>query len=255
MFLCRNAKNSVSVNSMRDPVRVLVLNDDKNFIKRLEKFFENDEVINICVCSERELNVDKYLEFYSPDVIVVDSCIKDFEGVQILEKLKKIYNRTFKIIVISNFDNIFILKKNFSYEVDYYVENPVILSLLKKAIISVCRKNFNCNQITQGQIKSFLRSLGIPTSVLGYTYIYQAIEYMISEANGVCASEIYRFISDKALTSPQAVEAAIRNTIKRKEVINNKYFIEIFGCGIKPPSNLKFLSLVKELICEKYFFS
>ena len=90
MFLCRNAKNSVSVNSMRDPVRVLVLNDDKNFIKRLEKFFENDEVINICVCSERELNADKYLEFYSPDVIVVDSCIKDFEGTQILEKLKKI---------------------------------------------------------------------------------------------------------------------------------------------------------------------
>jgi len=98
-------------------------------------------------------------------------------------------------------------------------------------------------------IKNLIRNVGIPTNLLGYKYIIEAIIYMISSDSTLFLSEIYIKIAANNRTSSECVEAAIRNAIKKsvnqkegklKKSLNLPEDVKI--------SNSVFLNAAKEIV-------
>ena len=98
-------------------------------------------------------------------------------------------------------------------------------------------------------IKKLIRNVGIPTNLLGYKYIIEAIIYMISSDSTLFLSEIYIKIAANNRTSSECVEAAVRNAIKKavnqkegklKKSLNLPEDVKI--------SNSVFLNAAKEIV-------
>ena len=65
-------------------------------------------------------------------------------------------------------------------------------------------------------IKYLLRNLGTPTHILGYIYITEAVDYMVTTPNKTLfINDIYTHVAELYSTSASCVEASIRNAVKK----------------------------------------
>jgi len=106
------------------------------------------------------------------------------------------------------------------------------------------------------EIKKLVRSIGIPTNLVGYEYVVEALRYMVNSKEILFLNEVYKHISELHKTSVQAVEVSIRNAIKKAIKINAEYIVQT----LKLPestvlSNSIFLNTLKEVLLEKILIS
>ncbi len=233
-------------------IKILIVEDEINIRRSMLNFLSRDPNIDICAFFTSGFDIISEIKFYKPDVIITDFLATDTNGVKILETVNlNLKNNKPKIIVTSYTDNMSVLEQSFKMGIDYYIKKPIILSLLKDAISVICRDRINLishNMERKIKIKNLLKAVEIPTNILGYSYIEEALEYMIDSNKIVFLSEIYGKISDLHETSLKCVEASIRNAIKKAANVNNDNFKKIFGFCKQIPSNSTFLSVLKEKI-------
>ena len=130
----------------------------------------------------------------------------------------------------------------------------MILSLLKNAIISMCSdKVTEYHKIEMYHIKNLLRSMSAPIHVVGFTYICEALEYLIENPKTMFLKEVYLVISDTHVVSVESVEVSIRNAIKKMVKDSLPSFVEIFGENVKSVCNSKFLFTLKEVLLSQRF--
>lgn len=231
-------------------IRVMIVEDDERIRKSILDFFGKDKEIEICGFFGSGLEVPDEIKFWKPDVIITDFLATDRKGAKVLNVINSdILEKKPKTIVISNTDNISVMEQSFRLGIDYYIKKPIIFSLLKDAILLVCKNNAeNTENISRKiRIKNCLKKLGVPVNILGYTYMEEALWYMINSEKTMFLSEIYGKISAKYDTSLKCVEISIRNAIKKAKNTCNDEFKEIFSfCS--DPGNSIFLSALKEKI-------
>lgn len=233
-------------------IKVFIVEDEVSIRRSLLNFLGQESGIDICAFFTSGFDIISKIKFYKPDVVITDFLATDVNGIKILEIMNSEFkNDKPKIIVTSYTDNVSVLEQSFKFGIDYYIKKPIILSLLKDAIFTVCRdktKTIPCEMERKVKIKNLLKILGIPSNILGYTYIEEALEYMINLNKIVFLSEIYGKIGDAHETSLKCVEASIRNAIKKAASTNNDKFKEVFGLYNQIPSNSTFLSVLREKI-------
>lgn len=94
--------------------------------------------------------------------------------------------------------------------------------------------------------KSILEE-GIPISLKGYNYIFDAVNLSLSNPDILKAltKELYPFIANKNNSTSVAVERAIRNSISKAWIYKQG----------KRPTNSEFLSLLSHKIISKHSLS
>ncbi len=230
-------------------IRVLIVEDELEIRRSLLNFLGKDADIEICAFLVSGMDIISEIEFYKPDVVITEFLATDACGTLVLEKINLRFKENKpKIIVISSTHDSRILEKAFKYGINYYLEKPIILSLLKDAILLISRKNnYEMNDETKAiKIKNLVRSFGIPLNILGYTYIVEALTYMIKSRKTIFLSEVYKEVSKKHNTSLECVEVSIRNAIKKASINPNDNFKSFFEFCNYRPSNSIFLSGLKE---------
>ena len=241
----------VGLTNENSKAKILIIEDDPEERKSLLNFLGNDNEIEICRLLGSGFDIISIIKFHKPDVVLADFLASDVDGTNVLDKINSSFtdNDKPRVIVMSSLENMNVLEKSFSYGIDYYIRKPIIFSLLKDVILSVChgRKSTVSDAVKIIKIKNFVRSVGVPLNVLGYTYIVEALNYMLSSDKTIFLSEVYRHICKYNETSTECVEVAIRNTIKKAVKTGNEKFKEIFGACGENLSNSLFLTTLKEV--------
>ncbi len=233
-------------------IKIFIVEDDPKTRMSLLNFLKLDEQIVVSAFFTSGVDIISEIKSKKPDVVITDFLATDVNDFKILEIINaELAENRPKIIVTSNTDSANVLEQSFKFGTDYYIKKPIIFSLLKEAIILV--SNANCilrneNTTQKIKIKNVIKSVGIPTNILGYTYIEYALNYMINSNKIFFLSEIYREISENFNTNINCVEIAIRNAIKKAAKICNGEFKSVFDFCECRPSNSIFLSTLREKI-------
>ena len=239
-------------NYKEPKIKVLVIDDDVDERRRILNFLAGDHDVEICTFFSSGFDVVSGIKFHKPDVVVTDFLATDADKTLVVEKINSsgMKNKP-RIIVMSSVNNIKIPEKVFSYGTDYYIRKPIIFSLLKDAIILVSkgRKSYQINEfVKMAKIRGVVRSVGVPVNILGYTYIVEAVKYMLDSKKAAFLSEAYKSISKSHNTSVECVEVSIRNAIKKAVCTHNENFKKVFQFCNVTPSNSAFISNLKETI-------
>ncbi|MBQ2671324.1 MAG: hypothetical protein IJG00_00720 [Clostridia bacterium] len=233
-------------------IKIIVVDDDFNFSDRLCGYLSMNEKFEICACLKSGIDIEKEVSFYSPDIVIADVSAKDNKDVCVFKILSSMVENRPKIITMSSLKSEIDLEKLFKIGIKYHIRKPVIFSLLEDVIYSVCHEKPNRNVFNIGKIKKFVRSLGVPTNILGYTYICESLSYMTENPRVMFLNEVYKLVAKNNITSSESVEVSIRNAIKKMVKVNNSEFLKVFGEDTETLSNSQFLTIVKELLCEKF---
>lgn len=241
----------MKINHESKKIRVMIVEDEGRTRRSMIDFLGKDVGIEICAFFTSGFDIISEIKFYNPDVVITDFTAIDINGLTVLKVIASMREYRPKIILTTKNDNISILEESFKLGIDYYVKKPLMLSLLKDAIFLVCKdkeRMISCDISRRIRIKNLLKSIGVPTNILGYKYMEEALIYMINSNKVSFLSEIYGKISTQYDTSLKCVEVSISNAIKKVKNICNDEFKKIFNfCG-NNPSNSVFLSVLKEKI-------
>ena len=230
-----------------------MIDDDFNFSDRLCRYLSKNQKFEICACFKSGVDVEEEINFYKPDIVIADVCAKDNKDICVFKILSYMGENRPKIITMSSLKSEIDLEKLFKIGIKYHIRKPVIFSLLEDAIYSVCHEKPNSGNVFNiGKIKKFVRALGVPTNILGYTYICESLSYMTENPRVMFLNEVYKLVAKNNITSCESVEVSIRNAIKKMIKVSNPEFLKVFGEDAETLSNSKFLTIVKELLCEKF---
>lgn len=248
----------------KNPINVLIADDDKEKCYVLKEFFRTSKYIDVCGVVHNGYKVLESIDNKQPDIVLLDIMMPNLDGIGVLHKLKLIeYKKPPKIIIISLLSEDFILNEALNSGACYYMIKPFSLKSLYKMILVISEYNETSKlKLTTysganlDNIRKKIISIGIPTNVIGYKYIIESIELMFRES---CTCNLLKNIYDKLAknnsTTSQCVESAIRNAIKQATKNPTYDYKNLFLDFIeqnKHPSNLRFLTKVTEMIRIDY---
>lgn len=101
-------------------------------------------------------------------------------------------------------------------------------------------------------ISKQLKKLGVPTNLLGYDYLKEAIELVIKDKEYLrcVVKKLYREIASLYSSTPQRVERAMRHAIHSAFARGDikTWEIVFLNIGNKPPTNSEFVACVADYL-------
>lgn len=268
---------------MSKKVKVMLVDDNKEYGMLTEQFFENDKQINIiCVVNNGEDAVSM-IKKNKPNVLILDLIMPGLDGIGVLEELKRtdIKNKPI-IIVASALGKDITVSRALSLGAEYYMLKPFNYETLKTRILQIYSErnkydiqsdsdinysdNFGSlqsNPISELDFESYveetvtkcLRAEGISAHLLGYRYLREAISHTIIAKLSITSlkSQIYPYVSEMFQTSPEKVERAIRNSIEKAWINHQDDGVDfLLGFSSRSrkgrPTNSEFIFLLIECV-------
>ena len=246
---------------MKDTARVLVIDDNKELVVMIEKYFKDHAVNNVEVVLKSfdgeegySLIKDRDMEY---DVILLDTLLPNKDGLSILEDMKR-EGINKKVIVMASYNTPDLMRKAMEYNINYFMLKPFSMKDLEQRILD-CMKGKETNLIDEERneldrsITKILHELGVPSHIKGYQYIREgiAIIYHNPEVIGGITKELYPQIAKKFDTTVSRVERAIRHAIEVSWNRGNWDLMEdIFGHSVDidkaKPTNSEFIVTVAD---------
>lgn len=244
---------------MKNNIRVLMIDDNENLIRKVNEYFKGHAVINLAYeATDGNKAIDIIKNHQNEiDLILMDLLISEKDGIEILEEMKQ--NKIRKnVIIISSYKKEYSVKMASKYDIDYYMLKPFSLESLEKRIIEVVNEEKDTvsdkveNNI-QMAISKLLHSLGVPSHIKGYQYIRESIYMMYTskEMLGGITKEIYPEIAMRFDTTASRVERAIRHAIEVSWSRGDYELMEeIFGHSVDydraKPTNSEFIATLAD---------
>lgn len=239
---------------MKPKVRILIIDDNQNFINKVKQYFKNHAVINVVLeAHDGREGLDVILKAKEEyDLILLDLVMPNKDGMYVLEQLKY-QDSSFNIIVISGLGSEEVIRKTCSYGVKYFILKPFLLedleikiieTMLKKDILKANRRlDIEC------LVVNLLHSLGIPSHLKGYKYLKESIILGYEDPSLInqIIKKLYPKIAFKYNVSLASVEKSMRHAIEIGFNRGDYELIEeLFGHSINfdkaKPTNLEFIT-------------
>ena len=245
---------------MKNTVRVLVVDNNKNVTTKIENQFSSHasiEVVKTIENGKDALNyiLEKNKEF---DIIVMDIILPSVDGLTILEKMQE-QNIKKKVIVLTSYKKEYTINMANLYGVNYYMLKPFSILALETRILELGNNTYHKEVLSEQEdivhvaISKLLHQLGIPSHIKGYTYIRESVFlfYKHHDIYGGITKEIYPEVALRFSTTASRVERAIRHAI---EVSWNRgdydLMEEIFGNSVAfdraKPTNSEFIATIAD---------
>ena len=251
---------------MNNNIKVLVVDDNVEFVNMVKEYFSDHANINICLEAYDGNQGLKLIKEYQSDydVVVLDLIMPKKDGLDVLEEMKN-NNINKKIIVSTSYNSDEMIRKVSEYGINYFMLKPFDLSDLERRIISCFENNVNKKVVDifhnnlQISVTKILHELGVPSHIKGYQYIREGIMliYDNPEFIGGITKELYPDIARTFSTTVSRVERAIRHAIEVSWNRGNWDLMEeIFGHSVDidkaKPTNSEFIVTVADKLRLDY---
>ncbi len=252
---------------MKNKVRVLIADDNKEFCNSLKSSLETAGFIEIAgVAYDGKEAYEMVLET-RPDILLTDIIMPYMDGLALLEKINSntMLSKKPKSIVFSSMGYENIISKAMKLGAEYYLAKPfeasniierisdifysVQESVLPSAAISKSKNDLETN------ITMYIQQLGVPAHIKGYQYIRDAITMVIDDMDTInsITKLLYPTVAKHFGTTASRVERAIRHAIEvawdrgNPDVLNELFGYTILGSKGKP-TNSEFIALIADKI-------
>lgn len=208
---------------MKNSTRVLVIDDNKDLVVMIEKYFKdhavNMEVVLKAYDGEEGISLIKNNR-NDYDVILLDVLLPKKDGIRLLEEMKEA-GIDKKVIVLASYNTPDLMRKAAEFNINYFMLKPFDMKDLENRITD-CVRGRMTNVVDEDRnrleitITKTLHELGVPSHIKGYQYIREgiAIIYDHPEVIGGITKELYPKIASKFSTTVSRVERAIRHAIE-----------------------------------------
>lgn len=242
---------------MKNKIRVVLVDSDKEQLRSIEKYFSSHAVIDIIKTFNDGLSAINYIRENSSkfDVVIMDLLLSNKDGLSIIKDMRDNYiNKS--IIVLTGYNSLDIVKQVSLYNISYFMLKPFDLKDLEYQVMNVNETHSSIidkNKELQTNITSLLHSLGVPSHIKGYEYIREGIGLMYNNPKmlGAITKEMYPEIAVKFNTTSSRVERAIRHAIEVSWSRGDYDLMEeVFGHSVDydraKPTNSEFIATLAD---------
>lgn len=250
-----------------DRIRVLVVDDNREFAGLLKEYLERQDDIEVAGVAYNGLDALQLIADVKPDVVILDIIMPYLDGIGVLERLNEqnLEHRP-KILMLTAFGQESITHRVVGLGADYYILKPFDLDILADRLRQLAKKaeppgtggvllvrDREKDRSQDIRIASIMHELGIPAHIKGYRYLKEAIVMVIDKVELLSriTKELYPSIAVKYETTPSRVERAIRHAIEVAwDRGNIDYIQKVFGHTISQekgkPTNSEFIAMVSD---------
>ncbi len=246
-----------------EKTKILILDDNDLQRSKLQSVFSNQEDIEVVGNTNDGFEGLKLILDLKPNVIVMDMVLQNYDGFELLEKIKNGCGEDRpKILVLSSLKGEDFASKALELGANYYMVKPVMDEVLIKRVkaltetqevenkVSATKAN---NRALDEKITNVFLTVGIPAHIKGYQFLREAVKMAVSEPQVInsITKQLYPSIASKYSTTASKVERAIRHAIEvawnrgRIENINALFGIKVYNSNEKP-TNGEFIALVAD---------
>ncbi|MGC7873555.1 sporulation transcription factor Spo0A [Desulfosporosinus sp. SYSU MS00001] len=266
---------------MQRPIRVLLADDNREFVEIVKEFIERQEDMTLVGVAYHGNEALELIAREEPHVVLLDIIMPHLDGLGVLEKLQVLTPRP-KIIILTAFGQESMTQRAVNLGANYYILKPFDLETLGKRIrqlqddfpdtlssAQLVNPTLNNKVVSSPQISPsilpptsknlevevtrMIHQMGVPAHVKGYQYLRDAIVSVVQEVSllGAVTKELYPMIAEKYQTTPSRVERAIRHAIELAWDRGNVDFMNrFFGYTINidrgKPTNSEFVAMVAD---------
>lgn len=237
----------------KNNIQISIIDDNIDICNILLEYFKKISDIAVCSIShDGDSGLNDILK-YHPDIILLDLIMPNVDGICVLKKLNDLKIKS-KVIMLTAINHDSIAQESFSLGSCYYMLKPFKLSILEERIRSIYNFSKNNNLRTSdsptidNQIIKKLIDIGIPTNILGYQYIVDALRILINDNAPLLIKDIYQIVANKNLTTVACVESAMRNAISQATKRSSEEFAKTFNESNKKPTNSQFITKLSQSI-------
>ena len=245
---------------MDSKIKLLLVDDDHNFLSALEEYLAAYDRYHICATAMNGREALEKISEHQPDVVVLDMVMPHPDGIGVLEELAlNMPAKMPQVIMMTGFGQAALTKRAMSMGAAYYIMKPFDLDVLEKRIRQMHELNLpedarpGKSSNLELDVTRVIHQMGVPAHVKGYQYLRDAILFVTAEVNlmGAVTKELYPMIAAKYHTTPSRVERAIRHAIElawdRGNVdLMNKYFGYTINIERGKPTNSEFIAMVAD---------
>ena len=240
---------------------VLVLESNAGFANELKTALSAREGIKVCGVADDGAEALELIKNHNPAVIVLSLLLKNLDGFNVMEAVKK-EGRKSEFIVMGNFSDDKIINRAIALGARYYLMKPVSAEVVADRVAEIGGEDLLTVHESVGRrragslderISGIFISIGIPPHIKGYNYLREGIKMAVADPHVInnVTKGLYPVIGEKYNTTASKVERAIRHAI---EVAWNRGRIDavnaIFGArvyiGTEKPTNSEFIALVAD---------
>jgi two-component system response regulator (stage 0 sporulation protein A) len=264
---------------MQRPIRVLLADDNREFVEIVKKFIERQEDMTLVGIAYHGNEALELISREEPHVVLLDIIMPHLDGLGVLEKLQNSAQRP-KIIILTAFGQETMTQRAVKLGANYYILKPFDLEILgnrirqlhddfSESLSGAQQTNAGSNRMLNTQISNgilppttknyevevtrMIHQMGVPAHVKGYQYLRDAIVCVVLDVSllGAVTKELYPMIAGKYKTTPSRVERAIRHAIElawdRGNVdFMNRYFGYTINVDRGKPTNSEFVAMVAD---------
>lgn len=250
---------------MKNKVRVLIADDNKEFCNSLKSSLETAGFIEVAgVAYDGKEAYEMVLET-RPDVLVTDIIMPYMDGLALLGKINSnsMLSKKPKSIVFSSMGYENIISKAMNLGASYFLAKPFEASSLIDRINDISFSSVEAIGNTASRSKNdletnitmYIQQLGVPAHIKGYQYIRDAITMVIDDMDTInsITKLLYPTVAKHYNTTASRVERAIRHAIEvawdrgNPDVLNELFGYTILGSKGKP-TNSEFIALIADKI-------
>lgn len=257
-------------------VKILIVDDNKRIVSLLRDAImkeEDMEVVGTASDGEEALSL---IEFYKPDVVLLDLIMPKIDGLGVMERLKSSKSNVPKIIVVSAVSQESVTENAFELGAAYYILKPFDTRMVVSRARAVAVYNESDNRVIntvlanqqnsknrinnlEADVTNIIHEIGVPAHIKGYQYLRDAIIMSVNdnEMLGSITKRLYPTIAKNHKTTSSRVERAIRHAIEVAWSRGKMDTIEeLFGytvnSGKGKPTNSEFVALIADKIRLEY---
>ncbi len=240
---------------------VLILESNAAFAEELKTALSARDELKVCGVTDDGAEALELIKNNNPAAIVLSLLLKNLDGFNVMEAVKKEGRKT-EFIVMGNFSDDKIINRAIALGARYYLMKPVSAEVVADRVAEIggeemptVRESVERRRAgsLDERISGIFISIGIPPHIKGYNYLREGIKMAVADPHVInnVTKGLYPVIGEKFNTTASKVERAIRHAI---EVAWNRGRIDavnaIFGArvyiGTEKPTNSEFIALVAD---------
>ena len=262
---------------MKDKIKIVLADDNKDFCQVLKEYLSNEEDIEILGIAKDGVEALQLVQEKEPDLLVLDVIMPHLDGLGVIEKLNAMnLSKMPKIIVLSAVGQDKITQTAINLGADYYIVKPfdfvIFINRIRELVLNkpvspqvktkpvaelqMMRTNESPKASAgniETEITNIIHEIGVPAHIKGYLYLREAIKMVIDnvELLGAVTKELYPSIAKKFNTTPSRVERAIRHAIEvawsrgKVDTINKLFGYTVHTTKGKP-TNSEFIAMIAD---------
>lgn len=263
-----------------DRIRVLLADDNRDFIEILKEYIINQEDLHLVGVAFNGNDALEIIKNEQPDVVVLDIIMPHLDGLGVLERLDN-FGKKPKVIILTSFGQEHMTQRAVQLGADYFILKPFDLDTLGKRIrqligtteitpfLNISSKSIisahehlpsrektgfvKTSKVIEVEVTKMIQQMGVPAHVKGYQYLRDSIVAVINDVSllGAVTKELYPMIAQKYNTTSSRVERAIRHAIElawdRGNIeFMNKFFGYTINVDRGKPTNSEFIAMVAD---------